>query len=96
MSSITVRAGELVRSLAGRDKDRYFVAVSVHGARVLIADGRKHKLSHPKLKNPKHISPVGKTIDMSELCDKRLRRLISEFKTQNEEKPNKHRPLKDG
>ena len=49
MSSITVRAGELVRSLAGRDKGRYFVAVSVHGGRVMIADGRKRKLSSPNL-----------------------------------------------
>ncbi len=86
MRSNTVKAGELVRSLAGRDKDRYFVAVSVHGDRVYIADGRKHRLSSPKAKNPRHISPAGKTVNMSELGDKRLRKLISEFKTQNEEK----------
>ena len=86
MSSITVKTGELVRSLAGRDKDRYFVAVSVHGGRVYIADGKRHRLSAPKAKNPRHISPAGKTVNMSELGDKRLRKLISKFKTQNEEK----------
>lgn len=96
MSVNTVKAGELVRSLAGRDKDGYFVAVSVSGKRVYIADGRKHRLSAPKAKNPRHISPVGMTVDTSELGDKMLRRLIAQLKTQSEAEPEKHRPLKDG
>ena len=79
--------GSLVRACAGRDKDSLFVAVGISGGFVYICDGKSRPLERPKRKNPKHISPAGKTIDMSELSDKSLRRLISEFKTQNEEEP---------
>ena len=59
MSESIVKAGTLVRSLAGRDKDGYFVAVSVHDGRVFAADGKKRKLNSPKAKNLRHISPIG-------------------------------------
>ena len=75
--------GSLVRSLAGRDKDRLFVAAAVDGCSVYIADGRKRKLDSPKRKNLRHISPVGKVIDTDGLTNKKLRRLIFEFSTQN-------------
>ena len=98
MSETNVKAGTLVRSLAGRDKDRVYVAASVHDGRVFLSDGRKHRLSSPKAKNPRHISPVGElNADLSTLTDKKIRRLIFEFKTQNENEAGiKHRPLKDG
>ena len=87
MSENQVKAGTLVRSLAGRDKDRVYVAVSVHDGRAFLSDGRKHRLSSPKAKNPRHISPIGELkTEISGLSDKKLRRLIFEFKTQNEEK----------
>ena len=93
-----VKAGTLVRSLAGRDKGRCYVAVSVHDGRVFVSDGKKRKTAFPKAKNLRHISPIGElNADISELSDKKLRRLITEFKTQNEGKAeNEHRPLKDG
>lgn len=78
-----IAPGTLVISLAGRDKGRCYVAAELHDGRVYVADGKKHKLIKPKPKNPKHISPVGR-IDSESLTDKRLRRLIYEFKTQNE------------
>lgn len=94
---IQVKAGTPVRSCAGRDKDRIYVAVSVHDGRVFVADGKKHRLCSPKAKNPRHISPVGDAVDLGGLGDRKLRRLINTFKTQNVKgAENEHRPLKTG
>ncbi len=88
-----VKVGTVVRSLAGRDKDRYYVAVAVNAARVSVADGKRHRLLSPKLKNPKHISPVG-VCGPGCLTDKKIRRLTNAFKTQNAQAVNT--VLKDG
>ena len=50
--------GCLARSLAGHDKDQYYVILSVDGERVLLADGRTRTQGHPKRKNKKHIQLV--------------------------------------
>ena len=50
--------GCLARSLAGHDKDQYYVILSVDGERVLLADGRTRTQGHPKRKNKKHIQPA--------------------------------------
>ena len=74
--------GSVVKSLAGRDQDRYYVAVSVEDRFVLIADGKLHKLEAPKRKNVKHISPTGNVICDWGLTNKKLRKLLFELKTQ--------------
>lgn len=50
--------GCLARSLAGRDKDQYYVILSVDGERVLLSDGRTRTQKHPKRKNKRHIQVV--------------------------------------
>lgn len=74
--------GSVVKSLAGRDQDRYYVAVSVEDRFILVADGKWHKLDSPKKKNVKHISPTGMTIAAENMTDKKLRKLLFELKTQ--------------
>ena len=76
--------GSIVKAVAGRDKDSYFVAVGIHDGFVEIADGKERKLEKPKRKNIKHISPENVIIDTKELTNKKLRKLICEFKTQNQ------------
>ena len=75
--------GSVVKSLAGRDQGSYYVAVSVEDRFVFIADGRERKLEMPKRKNVKHISPASKVIETNELTNKKLKKLLSEFTTQN-------------
>lgn len=75
--------GSVVKALAGRDQDRLFVAVAVEDRCVFIADGKERKLEKPKRKNIKHISPTGKAVDMTDMTDKKLRKLVSAFTTQN-------------
>ena len=75
--------GSVVKALAGRDQDRLFVAVAVEDRCVFIADGKERKLEKPKRKNIKHISPTGKAVDMTDMTDKKLRKLVSAFTTQS-------------
>jgi ribosomal protein L14E/L6E/L27E len=69
--------GRVVISTAGRDKGRKLVITGIDTAgRIIVADGKERKLSHPKSKNPKHLTLTSETIDMKEITDKGLRRLF--------------------
>lgn len=82
---VNIPAGSVVKSLAGRDQGGYYVAIEAEDRFVFIADGRERRLEKPKRKNVKHISPVGKEIDIAGLTNKKLKRLLSEFSTRNSE-----------
>ncbi len=45
----------LARSLAGHDKNQYFIIVSDEGEYVAMANGTTHRVDDPKRKNKKHI-----------------------------------------
>ncbi len=68
--------GSVVMALAGREKGRCFVAAAADGGFVYLADGRERKLSKPKKKSMKHISPVIGTIPVEGLTDRKLRGLL--------------------
>ncbi|MCD8224740.1 MAG: KOW domain-containing RNA-binding protein [Clostridiales bacterium] len=53
MNEIT--AGCLAKSLAGHDKDRYFIILSVDEDYVMLADGKNRPVERPKRKKRKHI-----------------------------------------
>lgn len=82
---VNVVKGSVVKSLAGRDQGRYFVAVAAEDRFVFIADGKKHKLCSPKRKNVKHISPTCSEIDITGMTDKKLKKLLSGLQTQSSE-----------
>ncbi len=77
---MNVLQGSVVRSLAGHDKDTYFVAVKTDGSNVYIADGKERKLESPKKKNIKHLLVTQKSVELSEITNKKLRKLLNEFK----------------
>ena len=79
---MNVVKGSVVRALAGRDQDSFFVAVAVEDRWVYIANGKERKLEAPKRKNRKHISPTGRVFDLTDMTDKKLRKLIAGLKTQ--------------
>ena len=78
---MNVVRGSVVKALAGRDQGRIFVAVAAEDRFVLIADGKERKLSNPKRKNVKHISPTGETVDLTGLTDKKLRKTLAALLT---------------
>lgn len=84
---MNVVKGSVVKALAGRDQGSFFVAVAAEDRFVYIADGKERKLSNPKRKNVKHISPTGTVADMTDMTDKKLKRLLSAFTTQNAAEP---------
>ena len=53
-----IQVGDLVISLAGRDKEKCYVVVEVTNARAKVIDGKLHKTFSPKTKNTKHIKQI--------------------------------------
>ncbi len=64
MNEYDIRVGSVVLSKQGRDKDMYFLVVSVGKGFVYLADGGMRKLSAPKKKNIKHVSNSGVFLDV--------------------------------
>lgn len=56
-----IKITDIVKSIKGRDRGHYYVAVGVEKSYFNVADGKTKKLSHPKRKNIKHISWVANT-----------------------------------
>lgn len=90
--------GWIVRAEAGRDKGGLFCVVGVdqEGARLLLADGKRRRASHPKAKKPGHVKPLAghphgfnhpaiqKLRQGEALSDRELRRALAAFRDQLE------------
>lgn len=51
-----LRPGQMVRSIAGRDIDQYYLIVDLADERsIMVVDGVHHRLKKPKKKNLKHV-----------------------------------------
>jgi len=56
--------GQVVRSKAGRDKDRYFVVWEIlNDSCVYLVDGDLRKVENPKRKNIKHLQRTNRVLD---------------------------------
>ena len=53
-----IKQGDLVYSLAGRDKGKFFIVIAVSESKVKVVDGKTRKVNKPKVKNPKHLKKV--------------------------------------
>ena len=54
--------GTIVRSLAGHDKDEYFILVEADEKHLYMVDGKSRTLDKSKKKNRKHIQFIGENI----------------------------------
>ena len=52
---MNLKIGTVVKSLKGRDKDKYFCVVCIEDEYVLLCDGKERKLAKPKRKKIKHV-----------------------------------------
>ena len=50
--------GDVVESLAGKDKGDVFLVLQNSGKRVIIVSGKSRKVCNPKSKNVKHVKKV--------------------------------------
>ncbi len=55
--------GQLVTSLAGRDKTLTFAVIATQGEYVFLADGRHRKTDTPKKKKAKHIQKTALVLE---------------------------------
>ncbi|MEG1942461.1 MAG: KOW domain-containing RNA-binding protein [Angelakisella sp.] len=70
----------MVLATSGRDKGGYYLVLGSEKGRVLIADGRRRKLSAPKKKNPIHLFTTDTIIPLGEVTgDKKLKALLSGY-----------------
>ncbi len=75
-----VQIGSVVTATAGRDCGGYFVVTDTQNdGFCMIADGKSRKLNSPKRKNCKHISVTNSVIDLNDITDKKLRKLMKEL-----------------
>ena len=51
--------GSIVKAVAGREKNGFFVVLSCDSVFAYIADGKRRKVEKPKKKKLIHISPTG-------------------------------------
>lgn len=73
-----LEAGRVVLATSGRDKGSYYLVLGSENERVLIADGRRRKLTAPKKKNPVHLLPTDTIIPLGEVTgNKKLKALLS-------------------
>ncbi len=72
--------GQLVRSLAGRDKTRTFAVMAVEGQMLSLADGSLRKISRPKAKKIRHVAPTATVLQGESLAsDKQLSEAIRAY-----------------
>lgn len=55
--------GQIVKSKAGRDKDKIFVIVDLQDEYAYLADGQLRRIENPKQKKKKHIQPTNYIIE---------------------------------
>jgi ribosomal protein L14E/L6E/L27E len=73
---VKLTKGSVIIAAAGRDSGAQFVVVDTDGCFCYIADGKSRKLDKPKRKNIKHIRITDSMIDLNDITDKKLRRLL--------------------
>lgn len=88
--------GWIVRATAGRDKDELFFVVGVdeEKKRLLLANGKRRRVSHPKAKQFGHVQPVDpedfdhpvirKLQQNAPVSDRELRTALAAFKGGNQ------------
>lgn len=56
MGSVGIEVGTVVTSKAGRDRGQYYLVIKgIDETTVLVADGVRRTVAHPKRKNKKHL-----------------------------------------
>lgn len=71
-----IRKGSFCKSIAGHDKDCYYIIVEIENG-IKVSDGKYKKLSKPKFKNKKHI-------EVLDYRDEALDQLIEQNKMRDE------------
>ena len=72
--------GSVVRAKAGRDKEGFFVVLESKERYVLICDGSRRSLKHPKKKNILHLALTKSVLDEDSMkTDRAIRKALRSF-----------------
>ncbi len=75
-----LKRGLVVRSVAGRDKDGFFVVLEANGNAAVLCDGKRRSLEHPKQKNVKHLAVTNTVLpDSSMETNREIRKALRQF-----------------
>ncbi|MFO7952327.1 MAG: KOW domain-containing RNA-binding protein [Bacillota bacterium] len=67
---VELQPGQLVRSLAGRDKDEHYLVLrEIDDQYVYLVNGHNRPVSKPKKKNKAHIQHYDRRVDLKELVE---------------------------
>ena len=67
---VELQPGQLVRSLAGRDKGKHYLVLrEIDHKYVLLVDGSGRPLDRPKKKNKAHLQPYERRANLGELLE---------------------------
>lgn len=79
--------GQVVRSLAGRDKDSFLVVVSTGEGTLFLCDGKARPLERPKQKNQKHVGKVCCRLAEEQMqTNKQIRHALRDYVSAGNEK----------
>lgn len=80
-----IQKGSIVRSIAGRDRERFFVVFDIQDDYALIADGELRPLEKKKRKKLKHLRRTSQVVDLqSAATNRQLKKLLAGFVQQGE------------
>lgn len=74
-----LEVGDIVESLAGHDKGKLHLTVSLNESYAEIVDGKLRKLEAPKKKKLKHLKFICKQYKYEALTDKKIRELLKKL-----------------
>lgn len=75
-----MQIGTVVKSIAGRDKNRFYIVLELDDNYAYIVDGKVHKLNKPKRKNLKHLSKTNSVLSLAEhSTNNSIRRTLSKY-----------------
>lgn len=60
--------GQIVKSMAGRDKGQFFIVMDIEEDYLLLVDGKNRRIENPKKKKMKHIQITSQVVQ--EMADK--------------------------
>lgn len=76
---MSIKQGSIVKAVAGRDRDRFFVVLKTEGRFAYIADGKTRKIDKPKRKKLIHLAKTDYTVEGSYETNPQLKKILYQF-----------------
>ena len=76
-----IKRGQVVRSIAGRDKGDFLAVLGTEGPCLWVCDGKRRPLERPKLKKPFHVAATATVLPEEALrTNRQIRSALRPFR----------------